>query len=431
MILLVLGAGVEKSEGINMPIAKDLYLEVVKFLEGVDLGQKIDSKIRRKLNIKFSYTEIINEFIKKLDKISIRYENQDLRTIFEAFDIILRKVKALNLEEDEQKKIKQAFKLIKNLMEKNQKRKRKKEEIEEIDENLVKKLGYAPFVSKFIQEIFKLAIKSDESIAEELKRISWEHLDLENLLLKYFIGFYNENKTDIKRYLYVSWTMWAFFVWKEKQIKDLENLPFYSNLPKDKIGVITFNYTTFAKKWINNPIYFHGSIDRYIENYEEEIIEDYEEWDKDKLKDKLLQFIEEKIINGINFDKGKYILPSIIPPLKLKPVISSKYIETWYNAKKLIDEASKIIIIGYSFSHADEHFNDLIRKNRNKNIIIINPDLKTVIKNTEKIFLFNQQELKEAECFGKKCRLKDNLMFIEAKATEIDINEVINKNKFV
>ena len=74
----------------------------------------------------------------------------------------------------------------------------------------------------------------------------------------------------------------------------------------------------------------------------------------------------------MDFENFKFVIPAIIPPLKLKPVLSNRFIKIWHKAGEWIENAKKIIIIGYSFTYSDEHFNDILRNNRDKEIVIIN-----------------------------------------------------------
>ena len=70
--------------------------------------------------------------------------------------------------------------------------------------------------------------------------------------------------------------------------------------------------------------------------------------------------------------------------------MSYRYIETWHEASEWIKNADRIIIIGYSFSSADDHFNDIIRYNtsNSKEIYIIGPDvlLETSLQHFADIF---------------------------------------------
>ena len=43
-------------------------------------------------------------------------------------------------------------------------------------------------------------------------------LDLEDLMRKYFIGFYIGRESQIKTYSYIAWTLWAYLVNQEQAV---------------------------------------------------------------------------------------------------------------------------------------------------------------------------------------------------------------------
>lgn len=80
----------------------------------------------------------------------------------------------------------------------------------------------------------------------------------------------------------------------------------------------------------------------------------------------------------IDLNSGKVFLLGIVPPLSVKPVMCREHLETWYECGQIIDDASTIVIVGYSFNLADEHLNDLLRKHRGATdvrIVIVNPNM--------------------------------------------------------
>jgi hypothetical protein len=241
-------------------------------------------------------------------------------------------------------------------------------------------------------------------------------MDFENLLLKHFIGFYNESETDIKKYLYISWTLWAFLVYKEQQVND--PIPFYSKIFKAD-NVITFNYTSLAHRTFKEVSYFHGDLRKYIriDNRNQIVIDDYENID-------IVQFLGETVKQNIDFENKTFVIPSIIPPLKLKPVLSNEYIDIWYHSVETIRKASNIIVVGYSFNYSDEHFNDLIRKNKDKNVCIIDPYPENIIKNLERIFSYRKTDYTNSTIQKKKAYQAEKLIVIEAYASEIDIDKI-------
>jgi hypothetical protein len=74
-------------------------------------------------------------------------------------------------------------------------------------------------------------------------------------------------------------------------------------------------------------------------------------------------------------------LPGIVPPLSFKPIMSPDQLARWASAQEGIQSASHIVIIGYSFSRADDHFNALLRRARpDARVTIVNPDLLSVTR---------------------------------------------------
>ncbi|MDV7398849.1 hypothetical protein RZS08_46005, partial [Arthrospira platensis SPKY1] len=93
------------------------------------------------------------------------------------------------------------------------------------DENIID-LGKLTFTDTFdlvMKRVLEVSIR--EPNHPVLKYVYRNLMDFENLLLKHFIGFYNENETEIKKYLYISWTLWAFLVYKERSV--VKPTPFY------------------------------------------------------------------------------------------------------------------------------------------------------------------------------------------------------------
>ena len=103
--------------------------------------------------------------------------------------------------------------------------------------------------------------------------------------------------------------------------------------------------------------------------------------------------------------------------------MSNKFIELWYKTSEWIKTANKIIVIGYSFNYADEHFNDIIRSNREKPIYIIGPSAGNLRPKLSKIFGFREDDFTETIFQDKKSYQCHNIHIIEAKAHEINLSE--------
>jgi hypothetical protein len=97
----------------------------------------------------------------------------------------------------------------------------------------------------------------------------------------------------------------------------------------------------------------------------------------------IIDFIRNNLENQISFDSEHlcYLIPTFLPPLQLKPVLSRKYIEVWYKTWEVISAADKIIVLGYSCSLHDEHFNSIVKENRSAEIIVVDKNIDVVATN--------------------------------------------------
>jgi len=101
----------------------------------------------------------------------------------------------------------------------------------------------------------------------------------------------------------------------------------------------------------------------------------------DSFRDKSPQeLLESHICDNWHFDennpaKSRCLIPSLVPPLRLKPILSKEYIDLWYKAGQWLERADHVVVVGYSLNTADEHFNDLLRALNGKRITVIGPDV--------------------------------------------------------
>lgn len=423
--LLVIGAGVEKTKGLDMPLANELVPQIRDFLYKDETGKLVDSKLREVIKgLRFSYDDFINKAVDKLASDFKREVNSILRDIQETVGKENLDSKELNLA-----KIVIAFlgkiqklqtdvalddetaELIKTVF----------NEVEIGDENIIDlgKLSFSDTFEIVMKKILEISIK--EPNHKVLKHVYRNLMDFENLLLKHFIGFYNDNESDVKKYLYISWTLWAFLVWKEKKVyQNNSKIPFYDGIKKAD-GVITFNYTSFTGKAFKQCKYFHGNLKNYIrlDNRGECQIDDYDNID-------IVDFLDKEVKNNIDFEKKIYVIPSIVPPLKLKPVLSNEYIDIWHDSVEWIEKAKKIVVVGYSFNYADEHFNDIIRKHKDKPIYVIDPCSDNIIKNLKRIYSYRKEDYIQTSIKNKQAYKNDKLTIIEACATDINIDELFS-----
>ena len=263
-------------------------------------------------------------------------------------------------------------------------------------------------------------------------------VNLDEILLEYFLGFYNGNKVSMRRYEYLSWTMWAFFVSTEISYHRNRKSQGAKCSIYEKIRgfpAITLNYTTLASMCPSCPelIHFHGSVLDYIDcmtRDEKRIpsfagirsLADAENADTIAiLKNEILPLI--KTSRGKDSPPDSCIIPSMMPPFEIKPIIANDLIDTWHHAFDLMRNSDCIVVIGYSFNHIDSHFNDVIldlakRKTENggweKRIYIINPDVKSIHRYFDGIDFLSGHTWNTAELpgTGLSCHTKANITLI-------------------
>lgn len=143
------------------------------------------------------------------------------------------------------------------------------------------------------------------------------------------------------------------------------------------------------------------------------------------------QFIREVVAPNVDVShedlrQQRHVIPALVPPLRLKPILSHKYIELWSQASDWVKQADHVVVVGYSFNNADEHFNDILRCHPDRRIDIVVPEATTpqFVARMEKVFgtAANQYNIVKVNGFNalraKKIRL------IAAKAGEINLAEL-------
>ena len=424
--VLVIGAGVDKTPGIGMPLAAQLVPELARFSE--EEGKEIEQTVRSFLpKLRFSFNRFIKEAIESITK-SDESQMEDLVRKLEEqrnqitndnekdeklAELLIRLFRKIETIQEGSKLDDETVELIKEVF--------GEDIIAEIeDESIIEftKLSFSDSFKVIMKRVLRQSLKEPENPIYRV--LSTHFLDIETLLVETFLGFYNEKPSDIKKYLYISWMMWAYLKMKENEVlsrMDENSIPFYSTIPQD-FKVISFNYTTFLSKVLppDNYLYFHGSLNTYLRMDLRDLL-------NIENADEINAFLENTIKPNIDFDKNRYVIPGIIPPLKLKPVLSNRFIELWYKASEWIGNADKIIVIGYSFNYADEHFNDIIRANREKPIYIVGPSAGSLRGRLSRIFGFREDDFTETTFQGKRSYQCHNIHIIEAKAHEIDLAE--------
>lgn len=431
--LLITGAGVDKTDGINFPLANQLLPEIAQFIKGD--GAEFDKALRQAIpNLRFNFSSYITSAIESLTS----REDQDIRRIVE-------RIKDKTKDLDDSELAKKQGKIIVNLFNKLA----QIQDTSRIDDEtyeLINEVFNNEFHdSDFVIDIHKISLSDTfKSILKIILRqslmgennpvadaIASDLLDIEQLLIQKFLGFYNQRTPDVKNYIYIAWCLWGYLIHKQQSTysaNNVKSLPFYATLPKN-ISAITLNYTTFLEiEGVKNVIHFHGGLNEYVRMDTRQLlpIEDIEHID-------IIKFVHDEIIPNIsfssdNFEENKHVIPSFIPPLKLKPILSSKYIDIWHEASNLIHGAAKIVVIGYSFNSADEHFNDIVRNGGNKRYDIVAPDAidDAYMKRIEKVFGISLNNLTNTIIQGKPAKTTSNIRLIAAKADEINVIELFS-----
>jgi hypothetical protein len=434
--LLILGAGADRTSGIDFPMANTLLPEVAQYLAGD--GQAVDEALRKALpGIRFSFGRLIGGAI----------DNLTTREVGELKSVIQRVQQVANEIDDENDIIKKQGLLIVRLFDKlvsiaceNQideetcqliKDVFGKDADEMVDNDSIvdlHKLSLSDTFKSILKRTLHQSLSGKSNVVAEA--LGMDMLNIEQLLIEKFLGFYNNKSSEIKNYIYIAWCLWAFLVHRQRQV--LANypdgqIPFYKGIPQGT-NAITLNYTSFLENKLGraHTVYFHGGLSEYVRMDTRDLV------DIENILDcNPANFIETDIAPNIDVteevcENQKHVIPALVPPLRLKPILSHKYIELWHKASQWVHSAAKIIIVGYSFNNADEHFNDIIRVNKDKKFDIVGPHVhgKTFLNRIEKVLGIPTNNLVSCHVQGKPCKKAGNIRLIEAKADEVNLEEL-------
>ncbi len=430
--VIVLGAGVDSITGIGMPLTNELIPKISEFIVS-ELGLSIEEKIRRLFpQLRFRFDNFIKatienfakDFNSEIENITANIsrelrDNPDLdeeqRKMGRLIVAIMKNVTAMKtgatLDEETEQLILEVF------------------ATEVTDEAIIdlSKVVYSDTFKSVLRMILERSLTN--STNPILRHVYHNLLDIEDLLMRYFVGFYIGKEPQIKAYSYIAWILWAYLVNREKKIvttcgEDLLYLPVYSQLCSDNI-VITFNYTSFAylftKDFPQPALYFHGCLMDYIDVYNKTEMHFN---DADYATLNVESFIAEQLSNNICFNEEsglKYTIPSLLPPVKIKPVLSKRYIETWYKSAQAMLQAEKIIIIGYSFNNSDEHFNGILRECISKPVIVVDTNMDGIIKRLSPIFRCQPTQFNSIIIQDRPAKQFGSLTIIQSSADQINV----------
>ena len=415
--IFVFGAGIEKSKPIDLPLAEEIPLHIISEVtkSGNENIKKVAEDIKKYTSCSFSFDKLlfsrVKEIFDKQSKLGLEL-NEDPESIKDDYKrfitYFLNEIANIKLGRS-LGKLKEAYGAVKDDL-----FFREKAEAPEITHVVnVNKVSLHSESEAVLEALLKkyIFMKKDyeedpdnftyKEAYESLKELFNGVVDFDALLTENYLGLLSNIQAAKSRYCYLSWLLWLLLSVKDKSVCVSETI--YSKVMEgcgEKDSFITLNYTTFIDKAIkmkpynNKVIHFHGDLKYCIEGREEKLIEGYEEGGlsdlgtivnsvfnskKESLKkdgDKFGQKKENENVEKTEQEKNdSFPIPMMMPPLTVKPLISNKYLNRWIDAYKEINAADRIIVVGYSFSEADNHFNDMLfhaNPEKIKEIIIVN-----------------------------------------------------------
>ena len=420
--LVILGAGADASMGI--PASSQLLPGIVDWLD-TNEGKAVDEALRKQLKrITFRFDKFVDNAIDRLAKDLDRERDTICRNIREEL------AKNPNLNDSHRKmgnlilRIFQKITDLKNgaaIDEETEELIREVTGIEPTDNTIIDftKLNYTDTFKTIITHILRSSLHDYTNPI--LRHVYKNLLDIEQLMAQYFYGFFTGRQGQIKTYLYITWTLWAYLIHREQNLNlDLDSRSVYNQLRgKDDIQVVTFNYTTLAATASPTALYFNGNLTDYvdIENKNDLHIDDIHALD-------LPSFFRERLPQEMSLEGERIAIPvpSFMPPLKLKPVISDRYITTWYRTSESIRHAERILILGHSIHAAESFLCDMVRSNRHAEITLIDRDMDTASRNLCSTLQLAAGRYTTLTVQGHSARKYDNrITVVEADLTDIDL----------
>lgn len=440
-MLLITGAGVDRTSGIDFPLANTLLADVTRYLDGP--GKSVDEALRNMLpGLRFSFNNMI---ARAVDKIATREPHEqkamvlrvqaaiaelppEKETIRKHGDLIIRLFNKLATIAEHSQLDDETEQLIREVFPKDA------DDLIDSDSILdIHKLSLSDTFKTVLKRTLKMGLSGDRH--EVAVALGSDMLNIETLLIEKFLGFYNEKSADIKNYLYIAWSLWAYLVAKQNEVlvaHEASPLPFYGSIP-DGVRAITLNYTAFLQHRLgaDRALYFHGGLAEYVRMDTRDLlpIEDIHTCDP-------AQFIRDYVTPNVDvvhedLRQQKHVIPALVPPLRLKPILSHRYIELWGQASTWVKEANHIVVVGYSFNNADEHFNDILRCHPDRNIDIVVPEATSpdFVARMEKVFGTSANQYNKVNINGHDALQAKKVRLIAAKAADIDVAALFRVEK--
>ena len=431
--LLILGAGVDRTTGIDFPLANTLLTDVTRYLDGP--GKEVETALRNMLpGLRFSFNSMI---ARAVDKIATREPHEqramvqrvqdaiahlgaDQEAIRKHGELIIRLFNKLASIAQESQLDADTEALIREVFPKDA------DELIDSDSILdIHKLSLSDTFKTVLKRTLKLGLSSERH--EVAAALGADMLNIETLLIEKFLGFYNDKPADIKNYLYIAWALWAYLVAKQKEVLEAHAacpLPFYGNVPDD-LRAITLNYTAFLEQSLGaaKTIYFHGGLGDYVRMDTRDLLPVDGILNCDPAK-----FIREVVTPNVDVSADdlrhqRHVIPALVPPLRLKPILSHRYIELWSQASDWVKQAEHVIVVGYSFNNADEHFNDILRCHPDRRIDIVVPEAtsKQFVGRMEKVFGTAANQFSTIKVNGFDALKAKKVRLIAARAADVNI----------
>lgn len=375
--VVVLSAGVDTAAGFSNPCS--LVPKITEWLE-TDEGKSVDAALRKLLKgLRFSYAKFVDNAIERL----AHDLDRERETICSR---VTRELEQNDRLDEGQRKMGQ---LIVRLFHKITEVKDGAAIDEETEELIREVTGIDPTeetiidfsrvnYTKTFEDIVKYILQTSLHDTENpiLRHVYTNLLDIGQLLAQHFYGFFTNKPSEIKTYLYIAWTLWAYIVHEEQAVaagSQSDSVPVYGQLSgREQVQVVTFNHTTLAAAASPSSIYFNGDLTHYVdvENKNDLQVDDLLSLD-------LPAFFADRLAGELSLEGDRLAvpIPSFMPPLKLKPVITGRYVTTWYRTAEAIHRASRILILGHTLHGGDAFFNDMLRANRHAEIIVVGRDL--------------------------------------------------------
>ena len=441
-MLLITGAGADRTKGIDFPLANTLLADVTRFLLDGE-GKAVEEALREMLpGLRFSFNNMI---ARQVDKIATREQHEqkamvqrvqaaiknlpaDKESIRKHGELIIRLFKKLATIAEESQIDAETEQLIREVFPKDA------DELIDSDSILdIHKLSLSDTFKTVLKRTLKMGLTG--GYHEVAAALGADLLNIEALLIEKFLGFYNDKPADIKNYLYISWSLWAYLVAKQNEVLaayEVGKLPFYGKIPT-QVRAITLNYTAFLQQQLGTEkaLYFHGGLAEYVRMDTRNLlpIENIHKCDP-------AEFIRKIVAPNIDVSsedlrKQRHVIPALVPPLRLKPILSHRYIELWGKASDWVKTASHIVVVGYSFNNADEHFNDILRCYSDRKVDIVVPEAITpeFVARMEKVFSTAADQYSRVTVNGHEAMQAKKIRLIKAKADEIDIAALFGIDK--